>query len=70
MAAQKNYIRIEILANGKYRGEVHYPHSPLFKLDIDDMVRFIYEKRPTIKYEKEFEVWLNGKEHAFIRPAK
>ena len=65
MAAQKNYKRIEILVNGIYRGEVRYPHCPLFRLDLNDMTRFLYEKRPSLKYEKEVEIWIDG-EQAFI----
>lgn len=64
-ARSKDFIRIEILVNGIYRGEVHYPHYPLFRLDINDMTRFLYEKRPSLKYEKEVEIWIDG-EQAFI----
>lgn len=70
MSARKDYIKIELLAGGVFRGELKYPHSPLFKLDIEDMVRFIYEKRPTLKYEKEVEVWLNGRQQCFITPKR
>lgn len=69
-ARSKDFIRIEILANGAYRGEVRYPHCPLFKLDVDDMVKFIYEKRPTLKYEDKVDLWLDGKEHAIIQNNK
>ena len=28
-------------------------YNPLFKIDLDDVARFVNEKRPTLKYQKD-----------------
>ena len=30
-----------------------YPFSGLFKLELEDVMRYVYDKRPTLKYRKD-----------------
>ena len=36
----------------KFYCSLTYTYNPLFKLDLDDVARFVNEKRPTVKYQK------------------
>ncbi len=35
------------------------PFSPLFVLKEDDLLRFIFSKRPTLRYKKDLVVYFN-----------
>ena len=61
MADAMESIKIEILANGWYRGKMTYypPHLPLTLRDLDDIMDFVFRKRPTLKYEKDVHIFID-----------
>ena len=48
-------LNIDVMTQGgeKFYCSLVYMFNPLFKLNIDDVIRFVYSKRPTLKYRKD-----------------
>ena len=38
---------------------IKMPYNPLFKVTMKEIVDYIYQKRPTLKYEKGVEIYIN-----------
>ena len=47
------HIDVMILGVAKFYCTLAYQYNPLFKLSLADIGRFVYEKRPTLKYRKD-----------------
>lgn len=47
------YIDVMILGGAKFYCSLVYTYNPLFKLDLDDVERFVLDKRPTLKYRND-----------------
>ena len=54
-------VRIEILADGRYRGRMFYypPHLPGSTLDVDELWSFVLKKLPTLRYEKNVQIFID-----------
>lgn len=54
-------VRIEILADGRYRGRMFYypPHLPGSTLDVDEVWSFVLKKLPTLRYEKNVQIFID-----------
>ena len=50
-----------ILGGAKFYCTLVYTFNPLFKLDLNDVARFVNEKRPTLKYRKDVVLMLDTK---------
>ena len=50
---KKLYIDVMINGGAKWYCSLIYTYNPLFKLDLEDVARFVNEKRPTVKYQKD-----------------
>lgn len=46
-------IDVMILGGAKHYCSLEYQYNPLFKLSPEDIARFVYEKRPTLKYRND-----------------
>lgn len=55
---RKDYIVFDVMADGRFICTLKYPHCSLFKVDMDDMMAFAMKKRPTLKYERNIELWI------------
>lgn len=42
-------IYFDIMLNGMFVFQLAYKHCPIFKLDINDVLREIYERRPSLR---------------------
>lgn len=58
---KKLYIDVMILGGAKFYCSLIYTYNPLFKINLDDVERFVNEKRPTLKYEKDVVLVLDDK---------
>ncbi len=50
-----------IQGGAKFYCSLIYTYNPLFKIDIDDVARYVNEKRPTLKYEKDIVLIIDDK---------
>lgn len=48
-------LNIDVMVQGgaKHYCTLAYKYNPLFKVTPDDIGRFVYEKRPTLKYRND-----------------
>ena len=48
-------LSIDVMIHGgdKFYCTLLYPFSGLFKLELEDVFKFVYDKRPTLKYRKD-----------------
>ena len=46
-------IDVMVMGGGKFYRQLKYSYNPLFKIDLADVERFILEKCPTLKYQKD-----------------
>ena len=58
---KKLYIDVMILGGAKFYCSLIYTYNPLFKLDLDDVSRFVLEKRPSVKYQKDVVLMIDEK---------
>ena len=47
------HIDVMILGGAKHYCSLTYQYNPLFGVKPDDIGRFVYEKRPTLKYRND-----------------
>lgn len=45
-------IYFDIMLNGTFVFQLAYKHCPIFKLDINDVLNKIYERRPSLRTKK------------------
>ena len=50
---KKLYIDVMVLGGAKFYCSLIYTYNPLFKLDLDDVGRFVLQMRPCVKYQKD-----------------
>lgn len=50
-----NILHIDVMVQGgkKFYCTIPYPYNPIFKFDFEDLAKFVYEKRPTLKYRND-----------------
>lgn len=55
-------LSIDVMVQGgaKFYCTLKYQYNPLFKLSPADIVRFVYEKRPTLKYRNDVRIIVNN----------
>lgn len=55
-------LSIDVMVQGgaKFYCTLKYQYNPLFKLSPDDIGRFVYEKRPTLKYRNDVRIIVNN----------
>ena len=58
---KKLKIDVMILGGAKFYCTLVYTFNPLFRLDLNDVARFVNEKRPTLKYRKDVVLMLDTK---------
>lgn len=59
---KKLYIDVMVQGGAKFYCSLIYMYNPLFKIDLDDVVRFVNEKRPTLKYQKDVVLVFDNKQ--------
>ena len=42
-------IYFDIMLHGKFVCQIAYKYCPIFRLDINDLMREVYERRPSLK---------------------
>lgn len=42
-------LTFDIMLNGRFVCTLKYEYCPLFPIDIDDLTKFVLDKRPTLK---------------------
>lgn len=50
---KKMIIDVMLMGGGKFYCQLTYVYNPLFKLNLEDVVKFAYEKCPSLKYKKD-----------------
>lgn len=55
------YIDVMVQGGLKFYCSLIYTYNPLFKLDLDDVARFVNKKRPTLKYQKDVVLMIDSK---------
>lgn len=58
---KKLYIDVMVQGGRKFYCSLIYTYNPLFKLDLDDVARFVNEKRPTLKNQKDVVLMIDSK---------
>lgn len=48
----EKYLYFDIMERGRFVYQFRYSYCPLFKLDLEDVERKLYEKRPSLKGRK------------------
>lgn len=59
---KKLYIDVMVQGGAKFYCSLIYMYNPLFKIDLDDVARFVNEKRPTLKYQKDVVLVFDNKQ--------
>ena len=69
MSMKKLYIDVMTLGGAKFYCSLVYSFNPLFGFDLDDVARYVLEKRPLVKYEKDVIMFIdeNKKEKSVCR---
>ena len=55
----KQYVQFDVMADGYYQCTLRYPHCPLFRLDPKELLDYAYRKRPTLKYRKNIQIYID-----------
>ena len=52
--SSRQLLSIDVMdrSDGRFICTLRKPHSPLFKLDVRELIDFVYQKRPTLRYRK------------------
>ena len=55
-------VNVDVMVQGgvKFYCTLAYPFNPLFKLDFEDVAKFVYEKRPTLKYRQDVVILIDN----------
>lgn len=53
-------IYLDIMVKGRFYKQIPYEHSPLFKIDHEDMLNFVLRKCPSLKDKKDWSI-IEGK---------
>ena len=59
-ATKKMVIDVMVMGGMKFYCQLTYRYNPLFKINVDDVARFVMEKRPTLKYQKGVVLFMDG----------
>ena len=58
---KKLYIDVMVQGGAKFYCSLIYTYNPLFKIDMEDIAKFVNEKRPTLKYQKDVVLMIDDK---------
>ena len=53
-------IKIDIMRGDRYLKTIQYKHCEAFKLDLDDVIKFIEEKNPSLVWKPNWSAVLCG----------
>ena len=56
---KKLLIDVMIMGGGKFYRQLEYTYNPLFKINPEDVVKFIMEKCPTLKYRNDVVAYMS-----------
>jgi len=59
MIMDKLNIDVMTMGGAKFYCSMEYPYNPLFKVELEDILRYVYEKRPLLKYEKDVKIFID-----------
>lgn len=51
-------IDVMILGGAKFLCTLTYQYNPLFKVKYVDVLEYVYQKRPSLKYRKDVHLYL------------
>lgn len=54
------------MGGAKFYCSLIYMYNPMFKINLEDVERFVNEKRPTVKYQKDVVLILDNKRQAAL----
>lgn len=54
----KEYINFDVMMKGRFVCTMRFPHCRLFKFDMKELLKFVFTKRPSLKYEKKIELYM------------
>ena len=60
-------IKIDIMRGDRYLKTIQYKHCDAFKLDLNDVIKFIEEKNPTLVAKPNWSAVLCG---VFCKPSR
>ena len=58
---KKLYIDVFVQGGAKFYCSLIYNYNPLFKLDVDDVARYVFDKRPTLRHRKDVLIIMDDK---------
>lgn len=47
------------MSNDRFVCTLRMPYCPLFKVKLEDVMNFALQKRPTLKHQKNVEIWID-----------
>lgn len=58
-------LNIDVMTMGgaKFYCSMEYPYNPMYKVELEDILRYVYEKRPLLKYEKDVKIFVDKAEN-------
>lgn len=59
MGRAGHYIQFDVMAGGRFVCTLRYPFCPLFKVRMEELMDYALQKRPTLKYQKNVELWID-----------
>ena len=55
----QHIIKFDVMNNGRFVCTLRMPYCPLFKLRLEDVMKYALQKRPTLRYERNVEIWID-----------
>lgn len=49
-------IYLDIMVKGRFYKQIPYEHSPLFKIDHDDIIKYVLEQCPSLVSKKDWSI--------------
>lgn len=49
-------LHFDVMYKGRFICQVEYKHCPLFKIDVDELMEAVYERRPSLTGKKGIEL--------------
>ncbi len=48
-------MKIDVMANNgrTFYHTIEYPHCELYRIDVEDVIKYVIQKLPTVKYRKD-----------------
>ena len=63
MEGLSRFVHLDIFVGGRFLTTLHMKHCPVFRLEMEEVVRFVEQRRPSLR-RKEYHVIWNEQESA------